>query len=226
MPELPAPVIRNEPVASADPIRQRIMDTGERLFSERGYAATSMREITSEAGVNLAAVNYYFGSKENLYIEIIARAVAPINAGRFRLLDAVEAAAGVHPPRVEDILEAFARPCFEISHRPGTQTTLRLLAKSLHENEHFMHLIMEREWKPIAERFYAALLRTLPGASSERLFWAFHFAVGGLIHAVTQEQVLEHLTHGLCRPGDMETSLRRWICFSAAGLRAAVEEEP
>lgn len=53
-----------------DPTRDRLLDKGERLFADKGYNAVSLREITSAAGTHLAAVNYHFGSKENLYLEV------------------------------------------------------------------------------------------------------------------------------------------------------------
>ena len=65
--------------SAADPTpgtRERLLDAAERLFAERGFAGTSVREITDAAGANLGAVNYHFRSKENLYAEVFARRVA------------------------------------------------------------------------------------------------------------------------------------------------------
>ncbi len=53
-----------------DLTRERILDTAEVLFAQKGYRAVSVREITSAAECNLAAVNYHFGNKENLYLEV------------------------------------------------------------------------------------------------------------------------------------------------------------
>lgn len=210
---------------SSEDVRLRIMDAAERLFSAEGFAATSLRQITSEAGVNLAAVNYHFGSKENLHLELIARAVAPLNARRIALLDAAERAAAPRPVTIEAILEAFGRPCLELSGQKHHAATLRLLAKSLHENEHHMRLLMERECRPIIDRFFPALTRALPTCPPERIFWSFHFAFGSLIHALTQSSALHHITQGQCGPADPETTLTRWITFCAAGLRAATREQ-
>ena len=227
------PSLFNRPAESSkpmeptgDPVRQRIMDAAERLFSAEGFAATSLRQITAEAGVNLAAVNYHFGSKENLHVELIARAVAPLNAHRLELLDAAEAAAAPHSPSVESILDCFGRPAFELSRQPESTRTLRLLAKSLHENEHHMRTLMERECRPIIERFFPALQRALPGSPTERIFWAFHFAFGSLVHALSQGPALEHITQGQCGTFDPEICLARWITFCASGLRATAQQSP
>jgi len=210
----------------ADPVRQRIIDAAARLFSAEGFAATSLRQITAEAGVNLAAVNYHFGSKENLHLELIARAVAPLNARRVALLDQAEAAASPHPAPIESILDAFGRPCFDMSRQPGNESTLRLLAKSLHENEQHMRILMERECRPIIERFFPALTRALPGCPPERIHWAFHFSFGSLVHALTQADALNHITQGRCGPVDPDTALSRWVTFCAAGLRASALGSP
>ena len=71
--------------------KNRILDAAERLFADFGYKATSLRDITSEAGVNLASVNYHFGSKEALLAALLERNFAPVNRRRIELLDALEA---------------------------------------------------------------------------------------------------------------------------------------
>src|ERR1700742_4448305 len=92
--------------------RDRILDTAERLFGEQGYSATSLRQIISEAGVNLAAIHYHFGSKEELLDELISRKAAPVNEERLELLNGLEAGAVSHPIPLDQLLEAFLGPPF------------------------------------------------------------------------------------------------------------------
>lgn len=97
--------------------KARILDTAERLFAEQGYAETSMRCITSGAGVNLASVNYHFGSKEALLLEVIARRIGPVNEARMILLDKIDAEArGKH----RNWKVSFA-PFFFRRSRPSTK---------------------------------------------------------------------------------------------------------
>ena len=97
--------------------KQKILDTAERLIGEQGYAATSLRNIISEAAVNLAAVHYHFGSKEDLLDEVICRKASTVNTKRLELLDRFEAEAGSAPVPVEKVLAAFFDPMIEAGSR-------------------------------------------------------------------------------------------------------------
>src|SRR5579859_4078456 len=94
--------------------KDRILDAAERLFAHKGIEATSLRTITAEAGVNLAAVNYHFQSKEALMHAVIARRLDPINQRRLAMLDAYEAEAAGAPVPLNQLLEAMLRPIFEM----------------------------------------------------------------------------------------------------------------
>src|ERR1039457_6734609 len=97
--------------------KEKILDTAERLIGEQGYAATSLRQVIAEAGVNLAAVHYHFGSKEELLDAVVTRKVTPVNEARISRLDRVEAEAGSGPLVVEKVLEAFLIPTAEVASR-------------------------------------------------------------------------------------------------------------
>src|SRR6516162_9558208 len=90
--------------------KEKIMDIAEGLFGEQGYGSTSLRQIIAEAGVNLAAVHYHFGTKEELLDAAVVRKLAPINAERLKLLDEAAARAGGEPMTIEAFLDAFLRP--------------------------------------------------------------------------------------------------------------------
>src|SRR5437879_1658789 len=95
--------------------RERILQTAEKLFAEQGYAATSLRQIIGKAGVNVAAIHYHFGSKEDLLDELVHRKAEPVNRERLVRLDRVEAIANGRPPSVEEILAAFLTPTAEVA---------------------------------------------------------------------------------------------------------------
>src|SRR4249920_1603685 len=94
---------------SAD-TKTRILDAAEQLFMEHGFEATSLRSLTTAAGVNLAAVNYHFGSKEELFQMALTRRLDPMNQERIDLLEKLERDAGARPPSVEKILSSMLIP--------------------------------------------------------------------------------------------------------------------
>src|SRR3982750_1892652 len=88
--------------------RTRILDAAEELFMQHGFEATSMRALTARASVNLAAVNYHFGSKHALIEAVFRRRLDPMNATRIAGLDKLEATERSPPP--EAIIRAFLSP--------------------------------------------------------------------------------------------------------------------
>jgi len=92
--------------------KQKILDTAERLFGIRGIAATSLRHIIAEAGVNLAAIHYHYGSKEELLDEVVMRKAGPVNEARLRSWTGMRRKPGSGPLAVEKVLEAFLAPVF------------------------------------------------------------------------------------------------------------------
>src|SRR5947208_16884641 len=77
--------------------KERILDSAESLFMEHGFEATSLRSITAAAAVNLAAVNYHFGSKEELFQAVLTRRLDPMNHARLSFLKRRQPASDVLP---------------------------------------------------------------------------------------------------------------------------------
>ena len=166
--------------------KDRILDTAERLFGEQGYAATSLRHIIAEADVNLAAIHYHFGSKEELLEELVGRLADPVNRARIALLDQLEAVAAGRPLSIESILEAFLGPAAQMSSRCSIKLMGRLYGEGL------MPAIVERHFKPTGKRFVNALRRALPSLPEEEFFWRVDFMIGAMSHAMIRTQIIGH----------------------------------
>src|SRR3954463_9505406 len=95
--------------------KTRILDAGERLFVEHGFEATSLRQLTAAAAVNLAAVHYHFGSKEELFQAVLTRRLDPMNVERIALLERVEREAGGKPATCEKVLFAMLAPALRLA---------------------------------------------------------------------------------------------------------------
>lgn len=209
--------------AAALDTRQRLLDAAERLFADQGFDGTSMRALTTQAGTNLAAVNYHFGSKEALFEAVFARRFAPINAERLRILTEFEERRSGEPIRVEEWVEAMVGPPLrEYAHQGQASRFLALLGRMHSETGELQRRVCERPFAEIRERFLAALKKALPELDDAELFWRVHFAIGAMANVLAGQTRLSVLSRGQCDPTDAEETLRRLVPFIAAGICAAV----
>ena len=194
--------------------KEKILDTAERLIGEQGYAATSLRQIIAEAGVNLAAVHYHFGSKEDLLDAVVVRKAAPVNEARLAWLERVEAEAGNGPLEVEKVLESFFLPTVEVAIR--NPEFVRLMGQMLAEG--MMPRIVEKHFQATGLRFLGALRRAVPELPQEELMWRVHFMVGAMAHTMCRAPIFPELAGDVT---NMEPRMKRLVTFLAAGFRAA-----
>ena len=200
--------------------KERILETAERMFSEQGYAATSLRSIIAEAEVNLAAVHYHFHSKEALLEAVILRRSVPANQERLVLLDQCEREAGDHPPPLEKVIEAFIAPTFRMARNPasGGMVFMRLLGR-LHA-EGVLSAILMSQFHDVLERFGAAMHRALPDLPPGELFWRLNFAIGALGQALRGGSKDLGVLTDVSFASDSELALEELIAFLSAGFRA------
>lgn len=200
--------------------KDRILDAAEELFAEEGFA-TSLRAITASAGVNLAAVNYHFGSKDALIQEVFARRLGPLNDERLRLLDRLEGAASGAGPPLDKIIEAFVGPAIRMSHNPQGATFMRLFGHTLSQRDDRIMRMFTDQFQEIIQRFSAALGRALPHLDRVEVFWRMLFMVGAMAHTMALSDKVPAITGGLCDASDVEATVRRLVPFLAGGMRAA-----
>ncbi len=197
--------------------RSRILDTAEELFSEHGFDRVSIRDITKKARVNLAAINYHFGSKEDLIAAIFEREFVPVNEARLAALGAVQS--GKKDPRLEDILEAFIRPTVRcsIGKPKGGKAFSRLFGRCLSEPSPEIETLLKRQFEPLVERMDAALMKALPQLTRSEIFWCMKFTFGALHHwLLTKDRFLP----AWLEKSEAEEQIQKLISFSAAGFRA------
>ena len=200
------------PAAISNPLdtKTRILNSAEKLFGMNGFDGTSLRDITAEAQVNLAAVNYHFQSKESLIDAIIERRFEPINRRRLELLDT----AG-QSPTVERIVEAFLLPLMMVEVRAAAP----LLGRILSNPDQFVERVYKRHLLPVVKRFSEAIGQALPNLPPEERFWRLQFMAGSMTHVLALSGVLPLMSG---QPIDRDLLMARLITFLAAGLRAPV----
>lgn len=197
--------------------KAKILDAAERLFAEQGFEATSLRAITTEAGTNLAAVNYHFQSKDALIDAVIGRRLAPINQKRLERLEACLVAAGDGPPSLEGIIEAFLAPVLESE---GVERFRPLIGRLFATPEEFLSRVFKTHLMSVAERFRAALDLALPDLPMPEKFWRTLFMAGMMAHVLAWTHIIPAISNNLCDPTDVPALLRRLVDFTAAGFRA------
>lgn len=212
-------------VRNAD-TRERILDAAERLFMAYGYDGTSMRQITGEASVNLAAVNYHFGSKEALIREVFRRRLDWLNEERMRVLDRLEAEAGGQPVKPSLIVDAFFGTLLRMAddEARGGMTFLRLLGRTLTEPSEFIRAFLAHEYKVVMDRFKEALFRALPDVPKAEIVWRFHFMLGATSYAIAGTDALRLVTDWQIEEEDsvdrLDRLVPRLMSFLIGGLRA------
>lgn len=164
--------------------RERILLAAERFYAERGFDGTSMRSLTEDAGVNLAAVNYHFGSKKALMWEMFRAKIVPLNNERIRRLAVAQSKPG--GATLEDVFDALLRPMFEQTQGPdGTNMIfMRMVGRMFSESEEFWQQLHEEFFDDLTQRFLNAAADAAPGLTPASLAWRFHFAIGAMLGAL------------------------------------------
>ncbi len=204
--------------------RTRILDSAEYLFSEHGINGASLRMIVAHAGVNTAAVHYYFGSKKGLLEAVFARRIIPIAEDRLKLLAECREGEG-RPPLLQQIISAFLEPGMRGSH--GGATFARLRARMAADASDETRALMERYFDQSSARFLAALAAALPHLPPRDLHWRFHFMLGTMVYTMANPGRIQALTGDACDPSDMDASLAYLVPFLAQGFQAdAIPDAP
>jgi AcrR family transcriptional regulator len=208
--------------------KAKILDAAEALFLEHGFEATSLRAITTAAEVNLAAVNYHFGSKEELFEAVLTRRLDPMNQRRLALLADLEAQAAGAPVPCERILAAMFIPALELARDParGGRHFLRLVGRAYADPAPFVRRFLSEHYAEMIARFKEAFARALPHLPRRELSWRLHFIMGALSYTLAGTDALK-LIHEIA-PGDGaindELLLRRLAPFLLAGLTSPLAD--
>jgi AcrR family transcriptional regulator len=196
-----------------------VFAAAERLFALHGFQNVSVRDITADAGVNLASVNYHFGSKDALTFEIFRRRTAELNRERARMLHEANDRHGGNPP-VRDILEALFAPPLRWTHPDHERRiSVQFIIRARSEGTAEMRDTLRTDVSHL-ERFSDALIAACPKTPREEIYWRLHFCLGMLHNNRFAEfDRLHHLSGGLTREADVEALLKRMLDFAEAGFR-------
>lgn len=202
----------------SDRTRTLILDAAERLYADRGFADVTLRDIVAAAGVNLAAVNYHFGSKDELIAELFVTRGIATNRERLSELKAAEEAGGGRA-EIEAVLRALVGPtlrgCLGPEHTRSTAA--RFMTRASIESVPPIRRIKNRETDHL-RKFAAAMRRSLPDCDEADLYWGLHFALAMAHQTIRDSERLTKLSEGKCDLDDVEAVIERIVAASAMTL--------
>ena len=200
--------------------KDRILGAAEELFAQHGFAATSLRQVTGLAAVNIAAVNYHFGSKENLVNEVFRRRMDEMTARRLQQL---EAAQREHPGQLEPVLAAFIEPALALAQdRNGGGAFVRVIARAYAEHNESLRRFLSDQYGHVLRHFGKALAACLPGIDKDTLYWRLDFLAGALTYAMSDFGMIKRPS-GASEAAHRARAARELIRFAAAGLQAPLK---
>ena len=163
--------------------RIRILTAAEHLFTARGFAGVTMREVARQAQANVASAHYHFGSKEGLVIEMLRHRIAPINAERLRLLEEAKRQSGGKPLKPINIFKALLLPIGQAAtgSKGPDPSFMQLVGRSFTEPASFLEKVHRRLFRELSDIFMVELRRSHPAALEEDLFWNLHFVVATML---------------------------------------------
>ena len=195
-----------------------VFSAAETLFAVRGFQNVSVRDVTAQAGVNLASVNYHFGSKDALLYEIFRRRTAELNRERARLLHMANDRHAGCPP-VREILEAlFAPPVRWSAPDHDRRIALQFIIRARSEGTEAMREALQHDVSHLA-RFADALMAARPELPAEDVYWRLHFCLGMLHNNRFAEfDRLSTLSGGITHEAEVDALLTRMLDFAEAGF--------
>jgi AcrR family transcriptional regulator len=204
----------------SDQTRTAILAAAERLYADRGFGDVTLRDIVAEANVNLAAVNYHFGSKDELIAELFVTRSLALNKERLRELREAEEA-GNGRADISEVLRALVGPTLRGCLGPENQrsTPARFMIRVNIESVPAIRRIRNREIDHL-RKFIAAMRRSLPDRSEVELYWGLHFALAMAQQTVRDSERLAKLSEGKCDVDDVESVIDRVVDVAVLGLTA------
>jgi AcrR family transcriptional regulator len=207
---------------SATATKDRILAAAEHLFANSGFEATSLRDITTAAGVNLAAVNYHFRSKDDLIRAVFERRLRPINQARLERLRGYMETVGSGPVELEPVFRAFLEPVVALHADSAGRDLGRLLGRTYVETSSPARQVFLDLMREVARPFTDAFRSALPGVDQVELLWKIHFSIGAMAHTMAGTEHLKFISGGLCNPAATDELIEHLVAFLAAGVRAPV----
>ncbi len=200
-------------------VKNRLLDTAEDLFCEKGFDAVSIRELTRKARCNIASVNYYYGGKENIYTEVFRRRLREMKEVRLASIERVMT--GSQSPTLEELLRSYAEAFVEpMKNQSQGRYLMRLMMREMLDPHLPKGMLHDEMIGPLMTALSGAIRITTPAISDEHLVMGIHCFVAQLIHVIKVSTFAEETEDGTFPKFDYFRAVDNIVTFSAAGIRA------
>jgi len=205
-------------------VQMRLLDAAENLFAQKGFDQTSIRELAAAANCNIASVNYYFGSKDNLYIQVWRWHMNQMVDARLAGI-AKAVAENQGNPKLENLLRAFSYAFIEpLLDQPRANNLLKLMIRETQEQHLPANMFMDEVVSPTLTAMRSALLKTCPRLDSSMAVPIVFSLIGQLIQAVHIKAIFERVQNPDWPVYDLTQLVDHIVHFTAAGIRAYERE--
>ena len=207
-------------------VQNRIFDAAERLFAEKGYEGTSVREITSAAGCNVAAVNYHFGGKENLYTEVFRRRLRNLQDIRLKSIDKVMSEDSAKAT-LEKLLRAFAHAFLEpFANQSQGRRFIKLMTREMLDQQLPKNMFSDEVIIPTTTALGQALRKLCPELENSKVQFCIHSLIAQLVHVIRIREMFAQADNTNLPTFDIAKFIDHIVDFSVAGIRACEKETP
>ena len=204
--------------------KNRILDAAEELFADKGFNGTSLREITSQAEVNLAAVNYHFGSKKELIKAVMSRYMNELAPNLEAVLLEV---CDKEKPSLIEVFTAFVQPLLSLNEfrENGTSNFLQLLGRGYTDSQGFLRWFLTTEYPNVISFFVDAVQKAYPELTAEEMFWRLHFTMGTIVFTMSSSDALLDIARSdFDNDTNIEGVIQHVIPYIAAGVAAPISQ--
>lgn len=211
-------------MAGRNDTKTKILDAAEKLFAERGFSETSLRLITSKAEVNLASVNYHFGSKKELIRAVLARYLDVFMPAAEKALVTLQA----NDPQADlnKIFSSLVEPLLDLNQLriEGTTIFLQLLGRGYIESQGHLRWFITTHYGQHLNKFVQAVGESAPHIPPADMFWRLHFTLGTIVFTMASADALNEIAAAdFNEDNDIEAVIRRVIPYMAAGVAVPVQ---
>jgi len=202
--------------------KNKILDAAESLFAVQGFNGTSLREITSQAEVNLAAVNYHFGSKKELIKSVMSRYMNELSP---RLESALIEVCERENLSLLEVFSAFIEPLLSLNEfkENGTSNFLQLLGRGYTDSQGFLRWFLTTQYPGVINNFVKAVQKAYPELTAEEMFWRLHFTMGTVVFTMSSSDALMDIAKSdFDKTIDIAGVIKKVIPYVAAGVAAPI----